>query len=213
MRRAAVRAALLLAVGLVASSLVPATAAGGPPACFASPLPKLVTAKTGNPDRECQLLEKVLESAGTPEIEWVPGAIVNAVLKLTEGGFATDTYVLRFRVTPGFAEEFTAGTDQLVRLSSSDSAARTGAWWVPKEFVTDAAGNWLSNDTIAEVLALPPNSQLKIVAYAGAIDSGTLGYVGIVAPAFKHKGGGIQFWFPREPIFTKDTSEPIGTAH
>jgi hypothetical protein len=205
------RAALLLAVALVASSL-PAAAAGGPPACFASPLPKLVTVKTGNPDRECQVLEKVLESSATPDMAWVPGAIVNAVLKLTEGGFATDTYVLQFHVTAGFTAVFTVGRDQLVRLSSSDAAARTGAWWVPKDYVTDTAGNWLSSDTIAETLALPQGSQLKVVAYAGAIDPGTLGYVGIVAPAFNHKGGGIQFWFPRAPVFTKDTSEPVGTA-
>jgi hypothetical protein len=88
-----------------------------------------------------------------------------------------------------------------VRLTTTDAAARTGSWWVPKELVTDSSGRWLPTDTIADLLALPPQSDLRQVAY-----------VGIVAPALGHRGGSIQFWFPREPIFTKDVAPPVGIA-
>jgi hypothetical protein len=181
------------------------------PACFTSPSP-LATAAAGNTDPACAVLAKVLATTAAPETAWVPGQTINTILKLTEGGFATDTFVLQFHVTTDFSTAFTTGGDELVRLSSSDASARTGSWWVPKEFVTDTAGRWLPVATIEDVLALPPQSDLKIVAYSGAIDAGTLGYVGIVAPAFNHRGGGIQFWFPREPVFTKDTSAPVGPA-
>jgi hypothetical protein len=187
-------------------------AASAAPACFASPLPKLATVATGNADPACQVLAKILESAGGADIAWLPGQIVNSVLKLTEGGFATDTFVLQFRTSAAFSAAFTAGTDELVRLTTTDAAARTGSWWVPKEFVTDSSGRWLSTDTIADLLALPPQSDLRQVAYSGAIDSGTVAYVGIVAPAFGHRGGSIQFWFPREPIYTKDVAPPVGIA-
>ena len=167
---------------------------------------------TGNADPACQVLAKVLESAGGADIAWLPGQIVNSVLKLTEGGFATDTFVLQFRTSTAFSTAFTAGTDELVRLTTTDAAARTGSWWVPKEFVTDRSGRWLSADVIADLLALPPQSDLREAAYSGAIDPGTMAYVGIVAPAFNHRGGGIQFWFPREPIYTKDVEPPVGIA-
>jgi hypothetical protein len=75
---------------------------------------------------------------------------------------------------------------------------------LPK-LATVATGN-------ANLLALPPQSDLREVAYSGAIDSGTVAYVGIVAPAFNHRGGAIQFWFPREPIYTKDVAPPVGVA-
>lgn len=32
-----------------------------------------------------------------------------------------------------------------------------------------------------------------------------LGYFGIAAPAFDHGGGGVQFGFPSEPVFTERT--------
>jgi len=182
------------------------------PTCFTSSLPQLAPVKTGNPDRACQVLAKVLESAPGPETAWIPGQIVDSTLKLTQGAFAKDTFVLAFRVTHEFSTTFTTGSDELVRLSSTDAGARTGSWWVPKEFVTDATGRWLSVEAIAELLALPPQADLKIVAYSGAIATGTFGYVGIAAPAFNHQGGGIQFWFPTEPVYTKAVAPPIGTA-
>jgi hypothetical protein len=83
---------------------------------------------------------------------------------------------------------------------------------VPKEFVTDASGRWLPLEAISDVLAPPPGSDLRQVAYSGAIDPGTVAYVGIVAPAFQHRGGAIQFSLPREPIYTKDIGVPAGVA-
>jgi len=196
---------------LLALCCIPCAAAADP-SCFTSPLPNVAPSKAGNPEPACEVLAKVLETAAAPDTSWVPGQIVNAALKLSEGGFATDTFVLQFRVTPAFSAAFTSGGDELVRLSSSDAVARTGSWWVPKEFVTDSAGRWLPASAIEDMLALPQGSKLNIVAYSGAIDTGTFGYVGIAAPAFNHRGGSIQFWFPREPVYTKDTSEPTGTA-
>ena len=114
-------------------------------------------------------------TVGAADIEWLPGQIVNARLNLKEGGFATDTFVLEFRATPAFSTAFTNGRDELVRLSSSDPAARTGSWWVPKELVTDDAGRFLAAETIKEVLALPEDANLKIAAYSGNIASGTRG--------------------------------------
>jgi hypothetical protein len=204
------RTRTLFAFVLALWALTPAAIAQ--PSCFASPLPKIATAAVGNPEPACQLLAKVLESAGGADIAWLPGQIVNSVLKLTEGGFATDTFVLQFRTSAAFSTAFASGPDELVRLTTTDASARTGSWWVPKEFVTDAAGRWLSTAAIADVLALPPQSDLKQVAYSGAIDPGTVAYVGIVAPAFNHRGGAIQFWFPREPVYTKDIGAPIGIA-
>ena len=200
-------------IALVAALAVwPAMVQAAQPSCFTRPLPNVAPVKTGNPEPMCQVLAKILESAGRPDVEWLPGQIVNARLGLTEGGFAKDTYVVEFHVTPQFSTAFTTGHDELVRLSAIEGTARTGSWWVPKEFVTDTAGNWLPVDAIAELLALPPNSVLKAVAYSGGIVTGTLGYAGIAAPAFNHLGGGFQFWFPTEPVFTKDVSVPIGTA-
>jgi hypothetical protein len=200
-----------LALVILALCCMPSVATAAP-TCFTTPLPNVAPSKTGNADPACEVLAKVLETAGGPDTSWVPGQIVNAALKLSEGGFGTDTFVLQFHVTPAFSATFTVGGDELVRLSSSDAVARTGSWWVPKEFVTDSTGRWLPASRIAELLALPQGSVLNIVAYSGAIDVGTFGYVGIAAPAFNHRGGSIQFWFPREPVYTKDTSEPAGTA-
>jgi hypothetical protein len=188
------------------------SAARAQPSCFTSPLPNVAPVKSGNPEPACQVLAKILETAGAADTAWLPGQIANAALKLTEGGFAKDTFVVEFRVTPDFSAAFTSGADELVRLSSTDASARTGSWWVPKEFVTDATGRWLSVAAIAELLALPPQANLQIVAYSGAIVTGTLGYAGIAAPAFNHRGGGVQFWFPSEPVYTKDVSNPTGTA-
>jgi hypothetical protein len=201
----------LIALGF-ALWVFPSSAMAAQPSCFASPLPKMVTVAVGNPEPACQLLAKVLESAGGADIAWLPGQIVNSVLKLTEGGFATDTFVLQFRTSTAFSTAFSSGTDELVRLTTTDASARTGSWWVPKGFVTDPSGRWLSVDMIADVLALPPGSDLRQVAYSGAIDPGTVAYVGIVAPAFHHRGGAIQFWFPREPVYTKDIGVPTGVA-
>ena len=187
-------------------------AANAAPACFASPLPKLATVATGNPDPACQVLAKVLESAGGADIAWLPGQIVNSVLKLTEGGFA-----MNVRAPIPYQRRLQHGVHgrnrrTLALYRRPTAAARTGSWWVPKEFVTDSSGRWLPTDTIADLLALPPQSDLRQVAYSGAVDSGTVAYVGIVAPAFGHRGGAIQFWFPREPIYTKDVAPPIGVA-
>lgn len=204
------RAASLATIA-IAFCAFPSIANAQPP-CFTSPLPKVATVKEGNRDRACQVLSKVLETSASPDTAWIPGQIVNSILQLTEGGFATDTFVLRFRTSQAFSAAFTAGDDELVRLSTTDPVARTGSWWVPKEFVTDGAGRWLSVETIEDLLALPPQADLKVVAYSGAIDVGTFGYVGIAAPAFSHHGGSIQFWFPREPIYTKGVSAPTGNA-
>jgi len=203
----------VLLAGLLGALLcgLPAVTSAAP-ACFASPKP-VATSNDANAEQPCRVLARVLGTSAPLDIAWIPGQVVNSILKLTEGGFAIDTFVLRFRVTQAFSDAFTSGPEELVRLSATDSVARTGSWWVPKEFVTDASGRWLSLASIEEILALPPQSNLQIVAYSGAIDPGTMGYVGIVAPAFGHKGGGIQFWFPREPVYTKDTSPPSGVAH
>lgn len=204
MRRAILAFALVLAAW-------PA-AALAQPSCFTSALPDVAPVKTGNADPACQVLATILETAGTADVAWVPGQIANAALGLTEGGFAKDTYVIRFHVTPEFSTAFTTGGIELVRLSAIEGTARAGSWWVPKEFVTDAGGRWLSLDTIADLLALPPQSILKVVAYSGSIVPGTLGYAGIAAPAFGHRGGGFQFWFPSAPVYSKDVSAPIGVA-
>jgi hypothetical protein len=203
-----VRLVFLVAVSLAIAGF-PATAAAQP-SCFANPLPKVATVEEGNRERACQILARVLETSASPDSAWIPGQIVNSILNLKQGGFATDTFVLRFRVSDAFSAAFTAGTDELVRFSATSATALTGSWWVPKEYVTDGAGRWLSVEAIKDLLALPQQADLKIVVSSSAIDVGTLGYVGIVAPAFAHPGGGIQFWFPRAPVFSKP-AEPFGT--
>lgn len=202
MRRALALAAVLGIAAL--PQLAPAQPAA-PPACFAAALPALRPVEEGNPNPACQTLALVLKTAAAPDIRWLPGQLVNAILDLTEGGFATNTFVLEFHVTPAFSQAFITGDDELVRFADSSLSARVGTWWVPKRFVTDAAGRFKSSEEIKDVLALPAESNPTLVAYSTKIVVGTFGYVGIAAPAFNRPGGSIQFWFPAEPIYTKDT--------
>lgn len=191
---------LRVVVFLTLAAILP-TAAQAAPSCFNAPplLAASPAAATGEPI--CDALAMVLATTPPKDIAWIPGAGVNAALGLSAGGFPADTYVLQFRVSDAFNKAFT-GRDELVRLASDEGRARGGSWWTLLAIVTNADGGLLTVDRIENALALPAQSIPKVVAYSAFVQPGTLGYVGLIAPAFGRDGGALQFWFPSEPVVT-----------
>ena len=192
---------ILTVVVLNLLTICPPAAAQDLPTCLAAPPALNAGATSFVQDPICQALFKVLAATAPRDIAWIPGAGVNALLGLNEGGFAEGAYVLQFRVSTAFNRAFD-GADELVRFAIDEGRARGGSWWTPLEFVTDGNGRLLHPDQIENVLALPTASAPTVIAYSTAVQVGTSGYVGLVAPAFGHSGGALQFWFPSEPVFT-----------
>jgi hypothetical protein len=196
-------------IGIFASfcTAVGARADQGVPECFANP-PRLAgngSFSLSQTSAPCEELNEVLLATDQKDVAWIPGAGLNAILGLNEGGFATDSYALQFRVSQRFNQVF-AGKDELVRFANDEGRARGGSWWTTLETVTSSSGKLVTAADLAARLALPQSSVPHVVAYSSGVAVGTLGYFGIVAPAFGRSGGGVQFWFPSEPVFTRETN-------
>ena len=177
------RTAAFTAIAVVALVLLSSRIAwAGVPNCFVAP-PDPWPAVSPAPGREpiaCALLSKVLLASDETQIAWIPGAALNKTLELSTDAFPDAAYAIRFIVTPEFNAAF-GGADSLVRFGSNDFDARIGSWWT----------------------VLVP----KFEAAASAVRVGTAGYFGLVAPAFSQPGGGVQFWFPAEPV--RSTAAPF----
>jgi hypothetical protein len=203
------RTAAFTAIAVVALVLLSSRIAwAGVPNCFVAP-PDPWPAVSPAPGREpiaCALLSKVLLASDETQIAWIPGAALNKTLELSTDAFPDAAYAIRFIVTPEFNAAF-GGADSLVRFGSNDFDARIGSWWTVLETVTDPAGHLKDGPSIAAELALPATSVPKFEAAASAVRVGTAGYFGLVAPAFSQPGGGVQFWFPAEPV--RSTAAPF----
>ena len=202
------RKLLLLALLCIAASGTAAQCAAAQtvPSCFENPPPLAAdgSAALNQTPAECAELAKVLSSSDPKDVAWIPGAGLNSILGLTVGGFAVNSYALQFRVTARFNQLFTQ-KDELVRFGNDEGRARGGSWWTTLETVTDNWGTLVSANDVETRLALPPASDPHVVAYSSAVAVGTMGYFGIVAPAFGRSGGAVQFWFPSEPVYTQKT--------
>jgi hypothetical protein len=205
-RRLAVYAAVAVAVLFAA---VPARA--DVPPCFVQPPQPAVLVISPTPPpplpTACVLLDKLIAASDVTQLAWIPGRMLNTTLGVTTDAFPTAAYAIRFVVTPQFNTAF-AGPDTLVRFANDDFSARVGSWWTVRETVADANGKLRDAAAIASVLALPPASIPKMEATAMSVRPGTVGYFGLVAPAFGQPGGGVQFWFPGEPVYSKAAPLP-----
>jgi hypothetical protein len=133
--------------------------------------------------------------------------VLNKTLGLSTDAFPDSAYAVRFVVTPQFNAAF-SGPDALVRFASNGFAAQVGSWWTVLETVTDRSGRLEDKATIASELALPASSVPSVEAAATEVRVGTVGYFGLVAPAFAQPGGGVQFWFPGEPVYSSTRPLP-----
>ena len=97
-----------------------------------------------------------------------------------------------------------SGQDELVRFAAEETRACAGSWWTTLQSVTSTNGQFVNAADLEARLALPQSSIPRVVAYSSGVAVGTLGYFGIVAPAFGRSGGAVQFWFPSAPVFTKE---------
>jgi len=195
-------------IGLFVISCAEAKAddASNVPSCFAAP-PRLMADGSYALSRgsgACDELDKILAATDQKDVAWVPGSGLNAILSLASGGFAVGSYALQFRVSQRFNQAF-VGQDELVRFGNDEARARGGSWWTTFETVSSGSGQFVSGAELAARLALPQSSIPHVVAFSSGVAVGTLGYFGIAAPAFDHGGGGVQFWFPSEPVFTERT--------
>jgi hypothetical protein len=172
------------------------------PPCFINPPDvQLAVARTpGTNPIACTLLSKLLQASDQTQLAWIPGAMLNKTLGLTVDAFPDSAYAVRFVVTPQFNAAF-AGPDTLVRFASNTFAAQVGSWWTVLETVSDPSGV-VNGATIAAQLALPAASKPSFEATSSEVRVGTVGYFGVVAPAFGQPGGGVQFWFPGEPVYS-----------
>lgn len=194
-------------VWMIAFAFLASTACvGAAPECFTRPPAIGASVITGvAPDPACDLLAKLLPTLEPKDLSWMSGRGVNAALGLTTAAFPDESYVLHFRMTTAANAVF-AGKDELVRFALDEPRARGGSWWVPLETVETADEKLRALPAIAEILALPPVSIPKVVAYASHVNEGTVGYFGVIAPAFGHAGGGMQFWFPSEPVISNQVT-------
>jgi hypothetical protein len=170
------------------------------PACFATP-PMLAANGSfvlpNSPLAPCEELDELLLATSPKETAWISGAGVNAIIGIDQGGFAPNSYAVEFRVTPQFNTVFAGPVrDELVRFAGNEAAAEHGAWWTTLESVTSDTGGLVDASTVEDSLALPPGAIPHVIAYSSRVVIGTIGYFGIVSPAFTHSGGAVQFWFP-----------------
>jgi hypothetical protein len=200
--RRSVAALALAAAFIVAGS--PARA--DVPSCFVEPPQPAVLVVSPTPPpplpTACVLLAKLIAASDVTQLAWIPGRMLDTTLGVTTDAFPAGAYAVRFVVTPQFNTAF-AGPDTLVRFANDDFSARVGSWWTVLETVEDPNGTLRDPAAIASVLALPPSSIPKMEATAMSVRPGTVGYFGLVAPAFGQPGGGVQFWFPGEPVYSK----------
>jgi hypothetical protein len=123
--------------------------------------------------------------------------------------FVPGTEVVAFVTTEKFGASFT-GTTGLVRVSTRSISARNGSWWTTLDTVSEE-GRLLDADAIQKKLALPDSP--GCIAYAEVIRPGVRAYMGVVAPAFNQRGGGVEFWFPPSAVIAKRTEQiPGGIA-
>jgi hypothetical protein len=203
----------LTALTLLVSTFSVAASAAPVPECFTAP-PQASDVVSSRPSvslpaspepTACVVLRKLLASTSHRDIAWIPGDGVNEILGLSEGGFPAGSYVVQFRVSKAFNAAF-VGRDELVRFASGEGAARGGSWWTLLECVTDSNGRLDDSRQISSILALPPQSEPHVIAFSSGVAEGTMGYFGVISPAFGRDGGGMQFWFPSEPVFTSKTA-------
>jgi hypothetical protein len=172
------------------------------PACFATP-PSLasdgsfVLSQAFGP---CDELDEILASTNPQDIAWISGTGLNGIIGLNQGGFASDSYAVEFRVSPQFNSVFSTGQNELVRFGNDAPSAQRGRWWTTLETVQSSNGSLVGLTDLEERLALPPASVPHAIAYGSGVAAGAVGYFGIVASAFGHAGGAVQFWFPTGPV-------------
>ncbi len=193
---------LVALIAIFCSSEIASAQAQSVPACFATP-PNLgadgsfVLSQASGP---CDELDKILLATRQQDIAWVSGTGLNAIIGLSQGGFATDSYAVEFRVSSEFNSVFSTGQNELVRFGNDVTSAQHGRWWTTLEAVQSPSGGLIALTNLEERLALPPASIPHAVAYSSGVTPGAVGYFGIVASAFGHAGGAVQFWFPSGPV-------------
>ena len=157
----------------------------------------------------CPLYDRLLAS-GEFNIELRSARRVNAEMDgLLYPAFVPGTEVVAFVTTDKFGSSFT-GTNGLVRVSTKSISARSGSWWTTLDTVSQG-GQLLDAEAVQRKLALP--SSPACIAYAEVVRPGVRAYMGVVAPAFDQRGGGVEFWFPPSAVIATKTAQiPGGTA-
>ncbi len=157
----------------------------------------------------CPLYDRLLAS-GEINIELRSARRVNAEMDgLLYPAFVPGTEVVTFVTTDKFGGSF-IGPTGLVRVSTKSISARNGSWWTTLDTVSEG-GRLLDADAIQRKLALPDSP--ACIAYAEVVRPGVRAYMGVVAPAFDQRGGGVEFWFPPSAVIAKRTEQiPGGTA-
>lgn len=157
----------------------------------------------------CPLYDRLLAS-GEFNIELRSARRVNAEMDgLLYPAFVPGTEVVAFVTTDKFGGSFT-GTNGLVRVSTKSISARNGSWWTTLDTVSQG-GQLLDAEAVQRKLALP--SLPACIAYAEVVRPGVRAYMGVVAPAFDQRGGGVEFWFPPSAVIATKTAQiPGGTA-
>jgi hypothetical protein len=181
------------------------------PACFQTP-PLLagdgsfVLAQTTPP---CDELNTLLGITSEKDIAWITGTGLNAIIGLSRGGFAPDSYTVEFHVSPQFGKVFTAGRNDLVRFGNDGGRAQRGQWWTTLEAVTNSSGMLDNASQLEDLLALPESTVPHAIAYSDTIATGSTAYFGIVSAGFGHNGGAVQFWFPSQDAISAKKIDPI----
>ena len=178
------------------------------PGCHADP--EIQTKGTTDYNSPICLLYDRLLASGEINIELRSARRVNAEMDgLLYPAFVPGTEVVAFVSTDKFGGSF-IGPTGLVRVSTKSISARNGSWWTTLDTVSEG-GRLLDADAIQRKLALPDSP--ACIAYAEVVRPGVRAYMGVVAPAFDQRGGGVEFWFPPNAVIAKRTEQiPGGTA-
>ncbi|HTF69747.1 MAG TPA: hypothetical protein VK638_44430 [Edaphobacter sp.] len=178
------------------------------PGCLADP--EIQTKGTTDYNSPICLLYDRLLASGEINIELRSARRVNAEMDgLLYPAFVPGTEVVAFVSTDKFGGSF-IGPTGLVRVSTKSISARNGSWWTTLDTVSEG-GRLLNADAIQRKLALPDSP--ACIAYAEVVRPGVRAYMGVVAPAFDQRGGGVEFWFPPSAVIAKRTEQiPSGTA-
>jgi hypothetical protein len=201
--RSVLRALLGITLTLACAVSAPAQTSPGTawdwpaiPACLADP----GTSTPGKIDAQapiCALYDELLQDGGATDLELTSARRMNAQLDgVLYPAFLPGTEVVGFVVASGLTDEL-RGTRQLVRVSASRAGARLGSWWTTLDQVT-VDGHLMDANAIRSVLAL--TYAPACIATEDSVRPGVRAYLGVVAPAFDERGGGVEWWFPPDTV-------------
>ncbi len=154
-------------------------------------------------------LYQTLRQGGGVDIGLVSAQRMNAEFQgVLYPAFLPGTEVVRFVTTEKFNDAL-QGAHQLVRVSTSRGGAQFGLWWTTLDQVTEN-GHVMNAEAIRSKLAL--TSTPACIVYASAVHANVLAYLGVVAPAFDRRGGGIEWWFPSGTVIATTVYSVPGGA-